>query len=101
MKRKQRILKDLKKRHTFAEHESLSLFLKVLALNNMLPMQTQRAAFDALALRSKDACITRIRNRCLISGRGRGIIKEWGISRHNFRRLADEGYLAGVRRASW
>jgi small subunit ribosomal protein S14 len=100
MKRKQRILKDLKKRKTFAEHECLSLFLKVLALNNMLPSHLQRAAYDTLALRPKDACITRIRNRCLISGRGRGVIKDWAVSRQNFRRLADEGYLAGVRRAS-
>lgn len=101
MKRKHKILKDLRKRQTFAKHESLSLFLKVLAYNNILPSNVQRAAFDALALRPKDASITRIRNRCLVSGRGRGVIKEWGLCRHNFRQLAEEGYLAGVRRSSW
>lgn len=44
---------------------------------------------------------TRLRNRCLLSGRPRGIIKYFGISRHFVRELAHEGLLPGVKKASW
>lgn len=44
---------------------------------------------------------TRLRNRCLISGRPRGILKDFGISRHFVRELAHEGLLPGVKKASW
>ncbi len=45
--------------------------------------------------------VTRIRNRCAITGRGRGIIKEYGISRIVFKQLADQGKIPGLRKASW
>lgn len=41
------------------------------------------------------------RNVCQVTGRGRGVIKHWKISRHVFRHLVDNGKLEGVRRASW
>lgn len=44
---------------------------------------------------------TRLRNRCLLSGRPRGILKYFGISRHFIRELAHEGLLPGVQKASW
>lgn len=44
---------------------------------------------------------TRLRNRCLFSGRPRGILKDFGISRHFVRELAHEGFLPGVQKASW
>ena len=44
---------------------------------------------------------TKIRNICKLTHRKRGIIKKFGISRLQFRKLAEEGYLPGVRRASW
>lgn len=44
---------------------------------------------------------TRLRNRCLFSGRPRGILKDFGISRHFVRELAHEGFLPGVKKASW
>ena len=44
---------------------------------------------------------TRLRNRCLFSGRPRGILKDFGISRHFVRELAHEGFLPGIKKASW
>ncbi|MCS7200267.1 MAG: type Z 30S ribosomal protein S14 [Caldimicrobium sp.] len=43
----------------------------------------------------------RIRNRCSICGRPRGYIRRFGLCRMCFRKLASEGKLPGVRKASW
>lgn len=49
----------------------------------------------------RDASPTRVRNRCSITGRGRGYIGSYGISRIKFRELALQGKIPGVRKASW
>ncbi|GAB5465774.1 MAG: 30S ribosomal protein S14 [Candidatus Kapaibacteriales bacterium] len=44
---------------------------------------------------------TRLRNRCSLTGRGRGVYKKYGLCRNVFRQLASEGKLPGVRKSSW
>ena len=42
-----------------------------------------------------------IRNRCAVSGRPRGYMRKFGISRIVFREMALRGEIPGVRKASW
>ncbi|MBP9758605.1 30S ribosomal protein S14 [Candidatus Dojkabacteria bacterium] len=44
---------------------------------------------------------TRAFNRCMMTGRKRGYIRQFGICRHMFRELALKGLLPGVKKASW
>ena len=44
---------------------------------------------------------TRIRNRCWKTGRPRGILTDFGLSRHVFREMAHECLLPGVTKSSW
>ncbi|PSR01697.1 MAG: 30S ribosomal protein S14 [Bacteroidetes bacterium QS_8_68_28] len=44
---------------------------------------------------------TRLNNRCPISGRTRGYMREFGVSRIVFREMALEGKIPGVRKSSW
>jgi len=44
---------------------------------------------------------TRKVNRCAITGRPRGFMRDFGISRIAFRKMANEGLLPGVRKSSW
>jgi small subunit ribosomal protein S14 len=44
---------------------------------------------------------TRKKNRCQITGRGRGVYRKFGISRIMLRQLALEGKIPGMRKASW
>lgn len=44
---------------------------------------------------------TRLTNRCLFSGRAKGVLRDFGVSRHFFRELAHEGLLPGVKKSSW
>ncbi len=43
----------------------------------------------------------RLRNRCKLTGRPRGYIRQFGISRITFREMALEGKIPGVTKASW
>lgn len=43
----------------------------------------------------------RIRNRCAVSGRARGFMRKFGVSRIVFREMALRGEIPGVRKASW
>ncbi len=58
-------------------------------------------AMFALQRLPKNASPVRIRNRCRISGRPRGYIRMFGINRIEFRRLASQGLIPGVKKASW
>ncbi len=44
---------------------------------------------------------TRKRNRCLLTGRSRGVYRKFGVSRIMLRQLALEGKIPGMRKASW
>lgn len=57
--------------------------------------------YEALQKLPRNASPTRVRNRCSITGRGRGFIGRYGISRIKFRELALDGKIPGVRKASW
>ncbi len=43
----------------------------------------------------------RLRNRCPLTGRARGYLRKFGVSRIVFRQMALEGKIPGVRKASW
>lgn len=57
--------------------------------------------FEALLKLPRNASPTRMRNRCSLSGRSRGYIRRFGISRIEFRQKALAGELPGVRKISW
>ncbi len=49
----------------------------------------------------KNSSKVRIHNRCGISGRPKGYMRYFGISRIEFRKMASQGLLPGVKKASW
>ena len=62
-----------------------------------------KAAGDYLALDKlpKNASPVRVRNRCQITGRPRGNMRQFGICRNVFREMAGSGLIPGVKKASW
>lgn len=57
--------------------------------------------YEGLQKLPRNASPTRIKNRCSLTGRARGYIGQFGISRIKFRQLALQGKIPGVRKASW
>lgn len=60
-----------------------------------------QAKFEELQKLPRDASPVRQRNRCKLTGRPRGYLRKFGISRVAFRDLALEGKIPGIRKASW
>ncbi|KAA6349456.1 Alternate 30S ribosomal protein S14 [termite gut metagenome] len=57
--------------------------------------------YEALQAIPKNASPVRLHNRCKLTGRPRGYIRQFGISRIQFREMASNGLIPGVRKASW
>ena len=57
--------------------------------------------YAALDLLPKIASPVRLKNRCQLTGRPRGYMRHFGLSRNMFRDMALEGKIPGVTKASW
>jgi len=57
--------------------------------------------WEGLQKLPKNASPVRLHNRCKITGRPRGYMRVFGISRVTFREMANEGLIPGVKKASW
>lgn len=57
--------------------------------------------YEALDKLPKNASPVRLKNRCLLTGRPKGYVRRFGISRYVFRMMALEGKIPGVTKASW
>ena len=57
--------------------------------------------YKALDLLPKNASPVRLKNRCQLTGRPRGYLRHFGVSRNMFRDMALQGKIPGVRKASW
>lgn len=63
--------------------------------------EERELAYKKLGKMGRDASRTRQRNRCYLTGRSRGYLRKFGLSRIKFRELALQGEIPGVTKASW
>ena len=57
--------------------------------------------YEALQAIPKNASPVRLHNRCKITGRPKGYMRQFGLSRIQFREMASKGLIPGVRKTSW
>ncbi len=57
--------------------------------------------FEALQALPKNASPVRLHNRCKLTGRPKGYMRQFGVSRIQFREMASNGLIPGVKKASW
>ncbi|MDZ4824284.1 MAG: 30S ribosomal protein S14 [Flavobacteriales bacterium] len=57
--------------------------------------------WDGLQKLPRNSSKVRIRNRCQLTGRPRGYIRQFALCRNQFRDLALDGRIPGVKKASW
>ena len=57
--------------------------------------------YEGLQKLPKNASPVRLHNRCKLTGRPRGYMRQFGISRVTFREMANNGLIPGVKKASW
>lgn len=58
-------------------------------------------SWEELQKLPKNSSPVRYKNRCGITGRSKGYLRDFGLSRIKFRELANEGKVPGVRKSSW
>ncbi len=66
-----------------------------------LSMEQRFDAAFKLASMSRDTSMTRVRNRCVLTGRSRGYYRFFGVSRILLREMISSGLIPGARKASW
>ena len=91
LKRIKLVKKFLKKREN----------LKKIIKNKKLPLEERFAAQLKLAKIPRNSSKVRIRNRCEITGRPRGVYRKLKISRIALRDLASKGKIPGMTKSSW
>lgn len=57
--------------------------------------------WEGLQKLPRNSSPTRVRNRCVLSGRGKAVYRKFGLCRNVFRQLALDGKIPGIRKASW
>jgi small subunit ribosomal protein S14 len=57
--------------------------------------------FIALSKLPRNSSSVRLHNRCKLTGRPKGYMRQFGISRISFREMASNGLIPGIKKASW
>jgi len=96
-----RILRDIKARKGVQANEIVRRAYLYVARNQGLSPQVRHMAQLQLNTFGRYTRPTTVKNRCHESGRGRGIISEFGLCRFQFRLKALRGEIPGVHKASW
>jgi small subunit ribosomal protein S14 len=63
--------------------------------------EAKEAAIIAMQKLPPNSNPIRMHNRCMLTGRPKGYIRQFGVSRINFREMALAGLIPGVKKASW
>lgn len=96
-----RVIRDMKARNLVKANEIVRRAYLYVARNQALPAQVRHQAQLQLNTFGKYTRPTTVKNRCTETGRGRGVISEFGLSRFQFRLKALNNELPGVKKASW
>ena len=75
--------------------------LKAIARDKSLPMEDRFDAQLKLAKLPRNSAPSRVRNRCALSGRPRGVYRKFKLSRIALRDLAARGQVPGMVKSSW
>ena len=93
--------RELKREQLVAKYAKKYTELKGTANDAKLTDEQRYAARLELQQLPRNAYPTRLRNRCALTGRGRGTFRMFGLGRNKIRELAFKGDIPGVVKASW
>ncbi len=101
MAKKSMIERDLKRRRMAKKFESKRNRLKDIINDKEKPGEDRFMAALRLAELPRNSSKTRIRNRCLVTGRPRGYYRKLKMSRIALRELGSDGKIPGLVKSSW
>ncbi len=99
MAKESMVAREVKRQHLVDRYAA-----KRAALKKIVNTGDYADAFEAaqkLQALPKNASPVRLHNRCKITGRPKGYMRQFGLSRIQFREMASKGLIPGVKKASW
>ena len=101
MAKKSMINRELKRARTVKKYAAKRAELKGIIYDQDRSPEERAEARLQLQKMPRDASPVRIRNRCRLTGRPHGYYRKFGLGRNELRRLAMEGHVPGLVKASW
>ena len=101
MAKKSKIVREYKLIENVQKYATLRSELKKVIKDPNSSPDDKRNAVSKLDRLPKSSSKVRIRNRCFKTGRPRGVIRRFNLSRISFREMALRGEIPGVTKASW
>ncbi|MEH7124992.1 30S ribosomal protein S14 [Bacillus sp. JJ1503] len=89
MAKKSKVAKEIKRKKMVDKYADLRRELK------------EKGDYAALSKLPRDSAPSRLHNRCQVTGRPRGYLRKFKMSRIAFRELAHKGQIPGVKKSSW
>ncbi|MEK1833008.1 30S ribosomal protein S14 [Priestia megaterium] len=89
MAKKSKVVKEKKRQELVKKYAELRRELK------------EKGDYEALRKLPRDSAPNRLHNRCELTGRPRGYLRKFKMSRIAFRELAHKGQIPGVKKSSW
>ena len=100
MAKKSMIERERKRQKLVIKHETKRIELKK-AIKSSESYEERLSLYSKLQNLPRNSFPNRLRNRCWMTGRSRGYYRDFGLSRHVLREMAQQCLLPGVKKASW
>lgn len=101
MRQKHDILKDFFFRKYFLKYEIKKIILKSVLQTSSIPLTNKTAVYFKYSSLSRKVNICRQINKCLLSGRAKGVWNFIGLSRHKIKKLNNLGLIQNIKVAGW
>ncbi|PTR10277.1 SSU ribosomal protein S14P [Nitrosospira sp. Nsp5] len=95
------INRDLKRRETVKKFAAKRAELFVIINDAKMSDEERHSARIKLQMLPRNASPVRLRNRCALTGRPRGVYSKFGLGRSKLRDIAMSGEIPGMTKASW
>jgi small subunit ribosomal protein S14 len=95
------VLRQQKRVKTVAKYKAKRTQLLEVIYDSRATEEAKEAARAKLQKLPRDASPVRLRNRCALTGRPRGVYRKFGLGRNKLRDLALKGEVPGIIKASW
>jgi small subunit ribosomal protein S14 len=101
MAKKSKIVREFHLQKKVQRHFELRKELREIIKNPNVSDEEKEKAIIKMQKLPRSSSASRLTNRCAVSGRPKGYMRKFGLSRITFRELALKGELPGVTKASW
>lgn len=101
MAKRSMVNREVKREKLVKRHAAKRAELKKIVSNPTASYDDKLAAAVKLQKLPRDSSASRIRNRCALTGRPRGVYAKFGLARNKLREATMRGDVPGLRKASW